>query len=571
LSFETKFGKSPTSHNHSITQSHNWVALLLLIYCGQLLLHGPLLHLPYFWDEAGYYVPAAYDIYKDAALIPHSTISNAHPPLVMAYLALAWKIFGFSPIVTRCFMLLVSAFGLLGVYRLAEQVSNRKIALASLICVALYPVWFAQSSLAQVDLAAAALTIWGLWAWLRKRPLATAIFFALAVLAKETAIVTPLAILGWEMARRSFPQRLKPGAETTISARLRPHLSEPNNLGIGDWKLQTALLIPLLPLALWFLYHHHRTGYFFGNPEFFRYNVEATLAPGRILFAAIRRLWQLLGYMNLYALTIAMVGAMFLPALRDRAGNQEIERERIAIPTQLLFLVIILAHWVVFSFIGGAVLARYLLPAIPLVIIIAVSTLHRRARYWLVVVALVCVMFVAALYINPPYTFAPEDNLAYSDYVTLHQHADSYIESKYPHSRVLTAWTALDELSKPFLGYVTKPIAVTAIEDFSLPQIQRAQQAPETYDVALLFSTKYIPRKQMWMPAFWRRAQEKYFGLHADLPPDAAAQMLGGTVAFKDERGGQWVAVLVFDRARNASLFTTETQRSASIKSNFPL
>jgi hypothetical protein len=245
---------------------------------------------------------------------------------------------------------------------------------------------------------------------------------------------------------------------------------------------------------------------------------------------------------------------MFLPALRDQVDGKEIERDRIAIPTQLLFLVVIIAHWIVFSFIGGAVLARYMLPAIPLVIIIAVSTLHRRVRYWPVLVSLICALFVAGLFINPPYTFAPEDNLAYADYVRLHEKADSFIEAKYPRSRVLTAWTATDELSKPFLGYVSKPISITSIEDFSLPQIQRAQQEPESYDVALLFSTKHAPKKQMWMPGVWRRAQEQYFGLHADVPAEAAAQILGGTIVFKEERGAQWAAVLVFDRARNAQL-----------------
>jgi 4-amino-4-deoxy-L-arabinose transferase-like glycosyltransferase len=525
-----------TSHNRS---SRNRTFLFfLLIFEVQVLMHLPLLHLPYFWDEAGYYVPAAYDIYKDAALIPHSTISNAHPPLVMAYLALAWKIFGFAPVVTRCAMLLISAFGLLGVYRLAERVSNKKIAFASTICLALYPVWFAQSSLAQVDLAGAAFIFWGLWAYLRQRPLATATFFSLAALAKETAIIVPIAVLLWELLRKQ-----RNSSRSTASESER------------EWRdLHFSLLTPLIPVGLWFLYHHHRTGYFFGNPEFFRYNVSATLEPARIFFAALRRGWQLFGYMNLYALTIAMIAAMFLPALRDRVGNEEIERERIAIPTQLLFLVIIIVHWIVFSFIGGAVLARYMLPTIPLVIIIAVSTLHRRLRYWPIVVALVCGMFIAALFINPPYTFAPEDNLAYADYVRLHQNADAYVETKYPHSRVLTAWTATDELSKPFLGYVSKPIAVTSIEDFSFPQIQRAQQEPETYDVALLFSTKYVPKKQMWLPAFWRRAQEHYFGLHSDLPPEAAAQMLGATIVFKEERGGQWAAVLAFERARNAQL-----------------
>ena len=52
------------------------------------LLHAPLLRLPYFWDEAGYYVPAARDLLLTGALIPHTTVSNAHPPLVLAWIAL---------------------------------------------------------------------------------------------------------------------------------------------------------------------------------------------------------------------------------------------------------------------------------------------------------------------------------------------------------------------------------------------------------------------------------------------------------------------------------------------------
>src|SRR5215471_9457756 len=55
--------------------------------------HASLLRLPYFWDEAGYYIPAARDL-LGGSLIPHCTPSNAHPPLVMAWLALAWKILG---------------------------------------------------------------------------------------------------------------------------------------------------------------------------------------------------------------------------------------------------------------------------------------------------------------------------------------------------------------------------------------------------------------------------------------------------------------------------------------------
>jgi hypothetical protein len=93
------------------------------------LLHAPLLQLPYFWDEAGYYVPAARDILLGGSFIPHSTPSNAHPPLVMAWVALWWKCVGYAPLVTRSAMLMVAAFSLLGVFRLAQRVANTEVAM----------------------------------------------------------------------------------------------------------------------------------------------------------------------------------------------------------------------------------------------------------------------------------------------------------------------------------------------------------------------------------------------------------------------------------------------------------
>jgi len=49
-----------------------------VIFVAIFLLHAPLLQLPYFWDEAGYYIPAARDLFLTGSLIPHSTVSNAH-------------------------------------------------------------------------------------------------------------------------------------------------------------------------------------------------------------------------------------------------------------------------------------------------------------------------------------------------------------------------------------------------------------------------------------------------------------------------------------------------------------
>src|SRR5215213_3431315 len=136
--------------------------VFLVIFAALVVLHVTLLDLPYYWDEAGYFIPAARDIYTGGSFVPHSTLSNAHPPLVMAYLALAWKLFGFRIVVARVAMLAVSAFALTGLFRLAERVQNARVAAATVVCTALYPVFFAQSTLAHLDMTAAALTLWAL-------------------------------------------------------------------------------------------------------------------------------------------------------------------------------------------------------------------------------------------------------------------------------------------------------------------------------------------------------------------------------------------------------------------------
>jgi len=490
------------------------------------LLHAPLLQLPYFWDETGYYVPAARDILLTGSLIPHSTLSNAHPPLVLAWLALWWKVIAYQPLVTRAAMLLLAAFSLLGLFRLAERAANTQVAIAATVCTALYPVFFAQGSLAQVDLAAAGLIFWGLRAYFEDRRLAAAIWFALAALAKETAILTPLALIAWEFFGLLFEGKVR------VRRWWLDETFDHESVFRGS-KWIAALLMPLLPLALWYAYHYTRTGYVFGNPEFFRYNVGATLNPIRFLLALAMRLWQAFGYMHLWMLTLAMVLAMFLPPQSDSGA----ERPRIAIPMQMVFLVIIATYVLALALIGGAVLARYMLPAVPLVIVLAVSTLWRRLSSWPAAVAAVGFAFVTAWFFNPPYGFSPEDNLAYRDYVILHEDGAHFLEARYPVARVLTAWPASDELTRPWLGYITRPVQVVRIEDFSLDEVISAAEFRANFEVVVIFSTKYEPAHSLfdrWKS--WVDLKTRFFGFHHDMPPSAVAQIMGGKAVFSESR-----------------------------------
>jgi hypothetical protein len=518
-----------------------------IIFVAIFLLHAPLLNLPYFWDEAGYYVPAARDLMLTGNPIPHTTISNAHPPLVMAWLALWWKVVGFAPLVTRSAMLVIAAFALLGVFRLAQVVTNTEVAITATLCTGLYPVVFAQSSLAQVDLAAAGLVFWGLCAYREDQPIAVAIWFSLACMAKETAILAPLALVAWEFFQLVMPERFR--------AALQGRISGVESTGIlaratSAKRRILPLLVPVLPLTLWYSYHYARIGYVFGNPEFFRYNVAATLNPLRFVLALGLRLWQTFGYMHLWLLTMATIAAMLLPPIKDNG----VERQCISISIQMAFLSVVKVYVIAMALIGGAVLARYMLPAVPLVIIVAVSTLYRRLRYWIAAVTLIATAFVAAWFWNPPYGFSPEDNLAYCDYIVLHQDAERFLEARYPMAHVLTAWPASDELTRPWLGYVTRPVQVVRIEDFSLEQIFSAADFRSHFEVALVFSTKIEPGHPLfdrWSPSLnkrWMDLKSRLFGFHRDLPPAAAAHILGGHIVYSAEHKNQWVAVIEMQR-----------------------
>lgn len=521
--------------------------LFALFFAGLMLLHSPLLRLPYFWDEAGYYVPAARDLFLTGTLIPQSTPSNAHPPLVMAYLALAWRLFGYSTLVTRTAMLALSAFSLLGLFRLSRIAANLPVAWATTALVALYPVYFTQSSMAQVDLPAAGFTFWALAAYVASyredRPWKQVLWFSLAALAKETAILAPLALFGWELLgylvrRSSKGSSKKSRKEIRWKEILPPEDRRPRWL---------YLLLPVVPLAAWYAYHYSKTGFLLGNPEFVRYNVAATLNPLRVPFALAMRLWQLLGYFGLYLLTLAGLLAMFRPPQMANGAAQP----RIPIWIQAAFLSVVLAYVAFMSAVGGAVLARYMLPVVPLVILALVSTLWRRVRYWKLIVGAVAIAFAAGLFSNPPYGFSLEDNLAYRDYIVMHAEASRFLGLRYPGVRVLTAWPASDELSRPWLGYVnaSQPFRVLRIEDFSAAQIDLAVRGREHYDVILVFSTKYQPphaRLENWDA--WLRIKEKFFGYHRDLLPEDIAQRLGGTIVERKQLNGQWIAVIALDR-----------------------
>jgi len=209
---------------------------------------------------------------------------------------------------------------------------------------------------------------------------------------------------------------------------------------------------------------------------------------------------------------------------------------------------LLLVNALLFSVLGGALLTRYLLPMYPLVLLVAVSTFYRRVPYWQGLAVFSAAAFVMGLFINPPYGFAPEDNLAYAHVVRLHEAGIAQLNKRYPGATVLSAWPMSDELTRPELGYLKQPFDVYRLEDFTAGQIARAAAEPEKYSAALVFSTKYDPPPLLSLGPNGEAMEERFFGLHHDLPPEEIARELGGTLVWKGEDQGQWVALIRFNR-----------------------
>jgi 4-amino-4-deoxy-L-arabinose transferase-like glycosyltransferase len=509
-----------------------------LFFVAIYLTHYRLLRLPYFWDEAGYYIPAAWDFFRTGTLIPQSTITNAHPPLPSLLLAAWWHLSGYVVSGTRTLVCMVSAAALLGVFKLARQLTTTAVAAVTVVLTAIYPIWFAQSTLAHADIFAAAFTLWGLAFYLdgtdqtgTRNKFLAALMFALAALSKETAIVTPAALALWE-SWQLVRDRREPALRLI-------HLS---------WVL--ALASPILPLAAWYGYHFHRTGFVFGNPEFLRYNATANLSAYRIALCLWHRLLHLTTHMNMFVPVVCMIAAVLIPVAATNT------RLAIARPALKAIGVVLLANWVAFSVLGGALLTRYLLPMYPLILLICVNTWRRRIpQRWPLIASLSAIAFLAAIWINPPYAFAPEDNLTYRDFVVLHQHAVRFIDQAYPQATVLTAWPATAELSRPELGYTNHPVKTVAIQNFAMDQIQKAATDPGSYDVALIFSTKWEPpANRVNLGRRNESADTKYFDFHRDLSPSEVAALLHGDVVWQAHRKGEWAAVIHFPRIVEAAL-----------------
>lgn len=451
-------------------------ALLILVATRNL----PFLQLPPFWDSIT--MAASVEQMQQNGfhpILPESW-DYGHPVLLMELMALATRVWGQTVEIPH---LIILSFAFLAVYytcRVGQVLYGSKAGITAAFLLAFYPLFWAQSTFVYLDLPAAALAIMAVYYALRAQTGRYLLCAVAAVMTKETASFVLLGLLGFlavETQRQSLGPRLR-------------------RLGVYS--------LPLWVLAGWFGYHLQVTGWISTplNMGWLALDhwqpgqtatgdwVQAVFGRRGIVTSFVKILPTYFGTVFLTGiLTLLIVrAAVALPSLavlRERPFRWDAVRRALGTqpflrpwgsPSRLILLALPILLQAAFMAVTTD-RQRYLLPEYPLFFILAAQAIHSifphgpRAT---VLTASLGIMFTgfslggANLVGDSKWlgsTQADLDSpatLRYIGFVETHQAASAFLESEFPHSRVLTTWPQYLELGLPSLGYVTRPIQIVA-------------------------------------------------------------------------------------------------------------
>ncbi len=469
------------------------------------LIHLPLLDLPFYWDEVGQFVPASLDLYLHGYWVPHMATPNVHPPGVMAYLALVWRIFGFSITATRLAMLAAAAVAVWLTFLLAIELGRGVGGAPAFSAVALLmasPLFYTQAMMAQLDMPAMLFTLLALLLFLRGRYRSAALACVALALVKETGLVAALVFAVWLVAERRRREAL--------------------------W-----FALPALALGGWLLVLYRTTGHVLGNAVFTDYNLLFPLHPVRVSIALARRCF------SIFVENFHWIGWIAVALAWRRVKLFRSRGWRIVAALGV-------AQTLAVTVLGGATLERYLLPVLPLMYIaFAVAWAARPSLATRIGQLALVAGLVACLLWNPPYPYPYENNLAMVDFVRLHQQAADFVERSYPGQKITTAWPLTIELRRPVNGYVKRTVAVQEVPGFRLDDLRSLDRA--SVGPFVLFSRDWDAGWDLRRAPLVAPLMRRFYGFQPQIAPNDLEWRFGLRQVARWSERGQWIAV--YERA----------------------
>lgn len=397
------------------------ISLILLVVASK----ANVLNLPYYWDEMGAYLRPTHWLTQTNLLnvLPGfhpPDLFFGHPPAFYFTLSAAHCLFGESILVSHLYALLFAFLGIYFTYLLGQLLFDRTTGIMASVLLFFTPLYFAQSGMMTADIAITALSVMTVYFMLKERIIAYLLSALFMVMMKETAAAIIAVILIYQF----WIQRKQNGLLLKLA----------------------IYSIPLVALAIFFIWQKMATGIFLPNP-YFNSNAFISLDPVTILHKLIHGVgrwifWEqkrnIVTFIILFAVIINL--------------KQMLKKEL------ALFLLIFFIYLFCFSFIFF--LPRYALITLPFFFIIgakAISTLTKDLKKKVGITIVLLILSITQFHNAPP-EIGYDVDMQYVDVITTHKKACEYIEKHFQKNTIWARWPLSDQLEFPFLGYVTKPI-----------------------------------------------------------------------------------------------------------------
>ena len=392
-----------------VTKRERNTALLFLVLV--ILVKIPTMGLDYHWDAVLFAKQTLFYADNGPFALPGGRI--LHVPLLQWTIAIPFGMFGESPFAAHLVIALFSFIGVFYTYRLASKIYNQKIGLAAAFLLLFSTAYFSMSGQFLCEVPLAALSTATVYYALMENKKAYILFASALVLTKEPGIMTVFAISLYRLISRR---------------------------GIRDSVFHT---LPVVAPLAWFLWSFINLGFGPNTAAFINVPIfQVLLRPLEILYTNFT--WK-----YLWVLSIPL-------AIRFWKHGSSSEEK--------CMLLVISGYAAFFIFLPVFILPRYLLPVIPLFIIMGTKALSEvsKERFNVAVVALV-ILFISTYHFNGGVKGIMQDpvfssgfyrltsvengemDMGYTDMVRAQTDALNYFFDNHPNSTVLAKFPIYEE------------------------------------------------------------------------------------------------------------------------------
>jgi len=417
-----------TLHRHD-------VYTIIFIVLFSLVIWWPSRYLPYFWDSAGFVIPTTTDFLNNRPpllITQHSDF--AHPPLFPLFLSFIWRIFGSSRFVSHLTMFPFLPLILISTYFFIKKYLPRPYALLGVALVGFSPVVLAEYANIYIDLPSSAILALSLWLLSASKWLGSVICLSLSLLIKFP-LFTVLPLFWQELPKTK----------------------------------RKLLLIPIITLFSWFLYHQLATGWMFFAPTRSISSPTTLIHFFEVSITFITSFFFSDGKVVLSGLFIAALILFFSKKLQLESNQKSIVSSTvISIATSAIFFIL-----------TTEIAPRYLIYLLPLYSLLICFSCYYLFSNWIkssssqfgIIVLIVASLIYSWRPSTKPttaYEFLAPANLHIYDYIQSFREMAATIESTTKEAEVYGGFPENQMLTDPTIGYVSEPLNFHYCTDFKL-------------------------------------------------------------------------------------------------------